>query len=308
MKVSVLVSTYNGVQDLHLFLHSLKNVKMVDSELEFIFRDDNSSDLTCNFIEDNFPEALLLKGKENLGFVKSNNIAFKHAKGDVICCLNQDTVLEENFFQEALTTLDDNPECVAISPNMLMPWVMTLEDFKNRQLLDMPSFEYQISQFGYIQYVEVSNKERLTNFLTGGAFFLRRSMLPANEDLFDEHIDAYCEDTELSLRIRERGGKMFFCPKAVVYHNQVAKNVYSLKGLKKLLKISWNRFSLFTRKLPPKDFIRRFPFFVFGIIKKVDHLGLSTAAKNIAYPVSACVAVVFTLLLPYWLLKSVYYH
>ncbi len=301
--MSVLISTYNGVSDLQLFLQSLKNVKTDGHEFEYIVRDDNSSDETCKFIEDNFPHARLIQGKENLGFVKSNNLAYKYATGEVICCLNQDTILKESFFQEALTTLQTSPGCVGISPNMFMPWVLDLGKFNRCNIEELPAFEYQISEYGFIQYVEVEKKERITNFLTGGAFFLKRSVLDERETLFDENIEAYCEDTELSMRVMERRGKIVFSPKAVVYHNQIPKKVNSFKGLMKLLKITWNRFSLFTRKLSPVEFSKKFPRFIYGIVKKTEHLGLSASAKSIAYPASYCVAILFTFFFPYWLFK-----
>lgn len=308
MKVSVLISTYNAVQDLQLFLPSLSNANTGGYDIEFIVRDDCSSDQTCAFIEKNFPEAQLIRGEENLGFVKSNNIAFSHATGDVICCLNQDTLLEERFFQEALATLQTWPGCVGINTNMIMPWVMSIDEFNSRRLDELPAFEYQLTRYGYTQYVEVEKKERTTHFMTGGAFFLKRSALADGENLFDEHIDAYCEDTELSLRVTTGEGKVVFCPKAIVYHNQIAKTVSSFHGLKKLLKITCNRFSLYARTLSPAAFSKKFPFYLVGIIKKMDHLGLPVAGRNVAYLVGICVALLFAMFFPYWFVKSVRSH
>jgi|MTBAKSStandDraft_1061840.scaffolds.fasta_scaffold01656_15 GT2 family glycosyltransferase len=307
MKVSVVISTYNGVNDLGLFFESLHNVKKNGLELEIIIRDDNSIDQTCAYIKEKCPEAYLIPGKENLGFVRSNNIAFRRTTGDIICCLNQDTILEENFFLEALNTLNTFPGCTAINTNMIMPWVMSVAEFRRCKPDEFPAYEYQLTRYGYIQYVEVEKKERIGDFMTGGAFFMRRSVLYDSEDLFDEQIDAYCEDTELSLRVADRGGKIVFCPKAVVYHNQVQKQVSSLHGLAKLLKITRNRFSLFARMLSPSDFSRNYPLYLAGIIKKMSYLGLSSWERRVAYVAGAGIAFVFFLLFPCWLFFSLQY-
>ena len=78
MKVSILISTYNGERDIRSLLDSIQDLEMETFELEVILRDDSSADNTVEIIEQEYGWVDLIKGKGgNVGFVISNNIAFQ---------------------------------------------------------------------------------------------------------------------------------------------------------------------------------------------------------------------------------------
>jgi GT2 family glycosyltransferase len=166
---------------------------------------------------------------------------------------------------------------------------------------DIPAYEYQLTLYGFAQYVQVEPVFRETNFLTGGGFFLRRSALEEGEELFDPAIHMYCEDTELSLRLRKRGGRLMYAPKAILFHSQPAKKTKSFGELKKLLKITWNRFYVLSKYSHPMDFLKHYPLYLAGIVKKMDHLGLPKSKRFQAYLTGVGLTVPFFFLLPYWL-------
>ena len=170
-----------------------------------------------------------------------------------------------------------------------------------RPAQELPSYEYQLTPYGFAQYVRVDTVVRETNFLTGGGFFIRRSALREDETLFDPQIHMYCEDTELSLRLRGRGGRLLYCPGALLYHHQIPKNVGSFGALKKLLKITWNRFYVLSKHATPMDFLARFPLYLFGLVAKMGHLGIPASREPFLFLAGACLALPFSSLLPYWL-------
>lgn len=304
MKVSILISSYNGKKQVPPLLDSVGKLELGNHELEVVLRDDNSSDGTAKDAEEDYAWVKLIRGKRNIGFVKSNNISLRHATGDVICCVNQDTILDSQFLLEGLAILENHPEVVGINTNMIMPWVLSLEDFQKKSREDIPTYEYQLTSYGFVQYVGVEAVIRETNFLTGGGFFIRRSSLKEKEDLFDPKIHMYCEDTELSLRLRKRGGILMYAPKSIIFHCQAPKKAGSFRDLKKLLKITWNRFYVLSKHSFPMDFLKHYPLYLIGITKKMDHLGLPKSKGFLAYLVGGCLTIPFSSLLPYWLLCS----
>jgi GT2 family glycosyltransferase len=169
---------------------------------------------------------------------------------------------------------------------------------------EIPTYEYQLTLHGFTQYVRVKPIIRETNFLTGGGFFLRRSALIGDEELFDARIRMYCEDAELSLRLAKRGGKLMYAPSSMIFHCQVAKNAKSLGDLKQLLKITWNRFYVLSKHSSPGDFLRHYPRYLIGIVGKMDHLGLPKSKKFLAQLVGGCLAIPLSPFLPYWLWLS----
>jgi len=304
MKVSILISTYNGMDDLPLLMESIEKLELGRHEMEVILRDDNSTDGTADKAEQNYPWVTLIRGRRNVGFVKSNNIAFRHAAGDIICCVNQDTVLDKRFLIEGLNIFANRPLVVGINTNMIMPWVLTWNEFRKISRDDCPSYEYQLTSDGFAKYVPVEANMRETSFLTGGGFFLRRSVLEKEEELFDSRIHMYCEDTELTLRLKRRGGVLIYAPGAVIYHSQIPKEADSINDLIRLIKITWNRFYVLSKHSSPSDFLKNYPLYIFGIIRKMDYLGLRPSKKRLAYSVGGCLALPFFCLLPYWLWHS----
>lgn len=304
MKVSVLISTYNGEEDIPRLLDSIGGCVLGNHSLEVILRDDHSGDRTADIVSQGYPWAQLIRGNRTVGFVKSNNIAVSQASGDVICCVNQDTILDSHFLVEGLNLLEARTDVVGVNSNMMMPWVLSLEDFIQLPRHRIPSYEYQLTPYGFAQYVAVAPIIRETNFLTGGGFFVRRSALKADEKLFDPMIHMYCEDTELSLRLRKRGGRLAYCPGALLYHHQVPKKVGSFSALKKLLKITWNRFYVLSKHATPMEFLRCFPLYLFGLVAKMGHLGVPSSRKPFLFVAGACLALPFSSLLPYWLWQA----
>ena len=304
MKVSILISSYNGGKDIPLLLNSMKKLNLGGHELEVILRDDNSSDSTMEKVSKNYPWVKSIRGKQNIGFVRSNNIAVTHATGDVICCVNQDTILDSDFLLEPLAVLESRPDVVGINTNMIMPWVLSLDDFQRTPHEDLPTYEYQLSSYGSTRYVRVKPIVRETNFLTGGGFFVRRSALKEGEELFDPAIQMYCEDTELALRLKNRGGTLTYTPKSIIFHCQAPKKLRSFGEMKKLLKITWNRFYVLSKHFRPVEFLNHYPLYLVGIVKKVQYLGLQKSKRCLAYSVGICFTIPFSILLPYWLWRS----
>ena len=287
-----------------MLLNSIEKIVKGNHQIEVIIRDDNSSDGTANEISKNYPWIKLISGKETLGFAESMNIAFEAATGEIICGVNQDTVLEEHFLLEGLWVLEKHPEAIGVNTNMIMPWVMSLKRFIDTPPELMPTYEYQLTNYGYAQYVSVGTAVRETNLIQGGGFFLRRSALRKGEKLFDPNIYMYCEDTELSLRLRKQGRVFLYAPKARLFHNQKEKGTRSLDNLKKLVKVTCTRFYVLAKHNGPWTFAGYFPLYVWGIIRKMDYLGLPLHKKILAYFSGVCLAIPFFISFPYWLWRS----
>jgi len=304
MKVSILISSYNGKEYISTLLDSVERLSLASHELEVILRDDNSSDGTAEEVSKNYPWVKLITGTRPLGFVKSNNAAMKHATGDVICCVNQATVLDSHFLLEGLNVLEGHSDVVGVNTNMIMPWVLSLEDFQDISREDIPAYEYRLTPYGITEYLKVEPLVTETNFLTGGGFFLRRSALLEGEELFIPSISMYCEDTELSLRLKKWGNKLMYAPKSILFHNQVTKKIGSFSELSKLFKITWNRFYVLSSHFPPFNFLKHYPLYVWGIVRKMDYLGLPLSKKILAYLVGGALTISFLTFLPYWLWHS----
>jgi GT2 family glycosyltransferase len=96
-----------------------KCIKSIENQSHVIIVDNRSTDGTIDFIENNFPEVILLKQSGNLGFGKANNIGLTYALnngGDFVFLINQDVYVEKNVVEQLVLLTTKNPDYGIISP------------------------------------------------------------------------------------------------------------------------------------------------------------------------------------------------
>src|SRR5271166_7199806 len=77
--------------------------------VQVIVVDNASTDGSPAMIEQEFPEALLIRSKINLGFGPANNLGFESAQGRYIVLLNSDAFLTEHSLERSVAHMDANP-------------------------------------------------------------------------------------------------------------------------------------------------------------------------------------------------------
>ena len=61
----------------------------------------------------------LIENQENFGFPKGNNIGVAVAKGEYVCILNPDTVVEAQSFQKSIEVMDAHPDAGGLGIKMI---------------------------------------------------------------------------------------------------------------------------------------------------------------------------------------------
>jgi GT2 family glycosyltransferase len=92
--------------------------------------DNNSTDGSVPYIEENYNDVILFKEKVNLGFGKANNIGLAYAleqNADYVFLLNQDAFVNPETIQDLITVASDHKEYGIISPVQLEYSGNTLE-------------------------------------------------------------------------------------------------------------------------------------------------------------------------------------
>ncbi|MCR9014851.1 glycosyltransferase family 2 protein [Aquiflexum gelatinilyticum] len=110
------IVTYNGMTWLPKTLSSIRESHY---PLKTIIVDNGSTDVTCDFISEAFPEMHLIQNKTNLGFGKANNLGAKFAMeegAEYIFLLNQDAYLDENTISRCLAGFGFGSKIGLVSP------------------------------------------------------------------------------------------------------------------------------------------------------------------------------------------------
>jgi len=152
--------------------------------------------------------------KDNLGFAGGCNSGIKAAKGEIIALVNDDAVLTPGWVSAIAGFMKDTPSAGAAAGLVV--------DGNRRDILD--SFGVGVSLDGMSRQLEcgasssISRKPKQVLAFSGCSCALRRSAL-GDSGLFDEAFFAYCEDTDLSLRLLSAGWEIWACPSAISYHH-----------------------------------------------------------------------------------------
>lgn len=304
MMVSIIIVAYNGIEHLKLLVPSITSQGISGAALEVILLDNASSDGTVQWVKNSHPWIKLIQSDKNLKFVGGNNMAIKEASGDIILLLNQDTVLAQGFIREGISAFEKFPGTAALAVNVVSPGQMSMSEFAQAKPEDIPCMMFSLTAFGYAAYVPAKTEYAPVNFLSGCGCFIRRSALNPGEALFDPRLDAYAEDTELSLRLAGRGARMVFVPRAALFHNQSWAGRNLMDGFVTMMKIAWNRFYAISIHTRPPQLAFKYPLLLAGVPLKAFSLRLPPLKAVSAFIGAMAVAVFFIPLFPYWLYVS----
>ena len=118
MKISVIIPTYNREEHLKNCLSALLNQRKVPYEILVI---DNSSNYNAQKVADNIKSEFdkkeiflyYFKNAENSGATARNLGAF-HAKGDLIAFLDDDVILDANYYEEIEKVFLEYPDALGV--------------------------------------------------------------------------------------------------------------------------------------------------------------------------------------------------
>lgn len=132
--VSIIIVNYNGKRFIDNLFNSLVNLEHQGYEFEVIFVDNNSSDGSVEYIENNeaWNKALnikLVRNKANLGFAGGNNTGVAAAEGEYIIFLNNDTVVMPTWMSELYKTIKDHDDYGIVASKLLFFYDFIRLDF-----------------------------------------------------------------------------------------------------------------------------------------------------------------------------------
>jgi hypothetical protein len=200
----------------------------VDDSLEVIIIDNQSGDHSVGFLREAFkdePRVGVIPSQENLGFAGGNNLGLKYAKGKVVLFLNPDTIVKPGALKRLMETLlsDDkigaagglltNADGLSVTSYGFFPtpWSMILSAFipgrfygKMRRALGVapPTDETEPYEVDYI---------------CGADLMVRRDVLDEIGGMDDGYF-MYFEETDLCKRIKDKGFRVVYDPRARIDH------------------------------------------------------------------------------------------
>ncbi|MCK5614502.1 glycosyltransferase family 2 protein [Candidatus Pacearchaeota archaeon] len=245
IKLSIALVNWNSCDLTRNCIESIiRNVD--DIPYEIIVVDNNSTDGSIQMIENNFPNAILIKNKDNLGFAEANNQAFDVSQGEYFLLLNTDTIVHDKAIQKMIGFLEQNPKVGAVTCKLLN----SDGSIQYNMHRTFPTFIKIISGFIYKNlglrskwaedYLMLNNQFDKTEKIeqaAGACILLETETLNEIGGLFDsQKYPLYFNDVDLCYRLYKNGFPVYLMHDAVITHlkGQSIKKLNFFKNKKEL--------------------------------------------------------------------------
>lgn len=210
--ISVVIPIYGQCNYTLLCLASIaKHAPSIPYEI--IVVDDYSPDHSREIIK-NIANIQLIENAQNQGFIRSCNTGAKAATGEYICFLNNDTQVAPGWLEELYRTFIEFPGTGLAGSKLVYPNGM-LQEAGGILWQDGSAWNFGRNQDPRLP---IYNYARETDYCSGASIMVPAQLFK-ELDGFDEHyLPAYCEDSDLALKIRSRGYRVIYQPLSVVVH------------------------------------------------------------------------------------------
>lgn len=238
MKISVSIIHFGQPQTTLSCLSSLEKISLSEIELKVIIIN-NDPIFEFPDIKDKFNKFSLFitNNFENKGFSGGHNQGFRFAlknNSDFHIILNNDVVVDKNFINELLKCFKNNKNLGIVSPKIY--FTKGHEYHKDRyKEEDLGKVIWYAG--GIIDWKNLINKHRgvdevdngtydkdcETDFATGACAMVPIEIIEKIKG-FDNRYFLYYEDGDLNMRIKKEGYKLYYCPKAFIWHNNAGSS------------------------------------------------------------------------------------
>ena len=261
--VSIIIPNYNGISHLKDCFDSLRNQTYKNFKIHLV--DNNSSDDSVKFTNENFPEIETVSLDSNTGFAKAVNTGIKYSLKDekikYIVLLNNDIECDIYFINELIKGYKTD-DTGSVACKML--------NYYNRDIIDDAGdfIKKKGSPYARGHSEKDTGQYDKEEFIWGacaGAAIYKREVFE-KIGFFDEDFFAYYEDVDFNFRMQLAGYKCYYNPKAVCYHKR--GSTYKNKiGLETMLREK-NLVAVRIKNYPINILLKWIPYFTIVRFKR----------------------------------------
>lgn len=239
--VSVIVVTLNNAALLKNCLASLFAQSW--PAIEVIVVDNGSEEDIAGLVAKGFPRAKFLRFEENLGFAEGNNRGIAASRGEFVALINNDAVASPGWAKSLVEAAMAEPRAGAVASVII--------DGNDPAVFDScgmgAALDGMARQVAKGEPVAGAVYPREVLMASGCACLYRRAALD-DVGLFDNDFFAYCEDSDLGLRLQMAGWRCLLAKNALVHHYY--SMTFGRFSMKKVYWVERNHFWVFLKNYP----------------------------------------------------------
>ena len=258
--VTILIPVFNHLSTTLECLASIATHGNVSTPtFEVLVANDGSTDATAQLLA-TIPNLRLVNQPENLGFLRNCNAAAAHANGRLLVLLNNDVQVTAGWLGALVDCLESSPDIGAVGPRVVYPsgW---LQEAGTRLLRDGCSEMIGLNDLPQLPRYQYS---RDVDYCSGACLLLRTADFARLRGFDECFAPAYCEDSDLCMRLRAEGRRIAYCADATVVH-RLSTTSDSIPGDYKLRCIARNLTTFSSRwqaDLDRLDSVRTIAFYL----------------------------------------------
>lgn len=214
-EVTILIPAYNHlVTTLECLASIAAKVDASGPSFEVLVANDASSDETAQVLA-SVAHLRVVNQPENLGFLRNCNVAAQQARGRLLVLLNNDVQVTEGWLAALVDCLQSSPDIGAVGPRIVYPsgW---LQEAGTRLLRDGSSEMIGLNDLPDLPRYRFN---RDVDYCSGACLALRSDDFRRMGGFDEAFAPAYCEDSDLCLRLRADGKRVVYCANATVVHH-----------------------------------------------------------------------------------------
>jgi hypothetical protein len=204
-------------------------------DFECIIVDNGSTDTSFLALKKRYPDVKIIRSPVNLGFAGAVNKGLEIARGRYLCLFNSDAILTKNAIGSLIQFLEKTKECGIVCPQLLNKDGSLQTSFDNFPTIWSFLFNKSLLRIFFpkiypSKYQKVT-KPREIESVIGACIVVKREVLEETGN-FDEDYFFFLEETDLCLKAKKAGWKIFFLPDVKVFHLQGKTKEKFLVGAK----------------------------------------------------------------------------
>ena len=241
-KLSIITINYNGLKDTCELIDSIP----FNDELEVIVVDNDSKKDEASVISAKYPQVIVIRSPQNLGFAGGNNLGIKAARGKYLFFINNDTIFKEVNIQALIDRLESSPKIAVVCPKIRFSWGNHPIQFAGYTPLSKITVRNQAIGFGEEDRGQYDTAHP-TPYAHGAAMLIKREAID-KVGLMPECYFLYYEELDWSMMFTRAGFEIWYDPACTVYHkesqatgqNSPLRTYYIVRNRLLLVKRNWN--------------------------------------------------------------------
>lgn len=255
-KVSVVILNWNGRALLEKFLPALfkyTNLSLAD----IIVADNNSTDDSVEFVQNNYSESILILLDKNYGFAEGYNRALEQIETPYTVLLNSDVEVSEGWLEPLIDYLESDSLTSAVQPKIRAQRQKEYFEYAGASGGFIDKYGYPFCRgriFGILEKDHGQYDSIMDVFWASGACFVIRTSDYKEVGGLDSSFFAHMEEIDLCWRLNARGRRIKCIPQSTVYH--VGGATLSEESARKTYLNFRNNLLMLYKNLSEQDFRR----------------------------------------------------